>query len=66
MAEPGDTLEQIAADELARLSKVTEVLKGIPDNAREGQEGYQGCQGHFIFKAGAVCHQEQHVQAQGD
>ena len=33
MAEPGDTLEQIAADELARLSKVTEVLKGIPDNA---------------------------------
>ena len=33
MAEPGDTLEKIAADELARILKVTEVLKGIPDNA---------------------------------
>ena len=33
MAEPGDTLENIASDELARILKVTEVLKGIPDNA---------------------------------
>ena len=33
MAEPGDTLEKIAADELARILKLPEVLKGISDNA---------------------------------
>ena len=33
MAEVGDTMEQIAADEIARIQKITEVLKCIPDKA---------------------------------